>query len=273
MVGRDRRAGAHRPVRGRGLKAASLPDLASLLGSNAGAPHVVRRRAPAVRTALLLVAVLTAVFALYIVYELGRYDAGYDRQAAAQQRTELEVHIEHLERESRALRTQLAEFDTVRAGRAREQAEVARALGDLQAQVDRQSQELAFYRGVVAQSAATLGVRIEQLRITPGSRPESFNLHLALVRSGRAETDASGILHLSLDGSAGGVAKTLDLAALTGGKVRELRYDFRYLESFDQELSVPPAFKPEHLAVELHSTRRELAPLSQSFLWTVEASP
>ena len=71
------------------------------------------------------------------MYELGRYNAGYDRQAVAQQRTELEVKIEHLEKANREMRTQLAELDTIRVGRAHEQAEVARAMGELQAQVAR----------------------------------------------------------------------------------------------------------------------------------------
>jgi hypothetical protein len=250
-----------------------LRPLGSLLARNDGAPRVVRERAPALRTALLVATALIAVFALYVVYELGRYNAGYDRQAVAQQRSELEVRIEHLEKDNRQMRTQLAELDTFRAGRAHEQAEVARTIGDLQAQVARQSQELAFYRGVVAQGAATLGVKIEQLRITPGTRPATFIVHMSLVRSGRADKDASGTVHLSLDGSTDGAARTLDLAALTGGRVRELRYTFRYLENFDQELTVPLAFKPEQLAVEVQSSRRELAPLSQTFLWTVEASP
>ena len=250
-----------------------LRALASLLGRRAGAPLVVRQRAPLLRNALFVATVLIGVFALYVVYELGRYNAGYDRQAEAQQRTELEVRIEYLEKDSRQLRTQLAEAETVRAGRAQEQAEVARAMGDLQAQVARQSQELAFYRGVVAQGAATIGIKIEQLRIVAGTRPATFIVHLSLVRSGRSDTDASGTLSLSLDGSVDGAARTLDLASLTGGRVRELRYSFRYLENFDQELGVPLAFKPEQLAIELHSSRHELAPLSQTFLWNVEASP
>jgi hypothetical protein len=237
-----------------------------------GAPLVVRQRAPALRTVLTVVTVLLAVFACYVIYELGRYHAGYDRQAVAQQRTELEVRIEHLETENRRLRTQLAEADTIGAGRAREQAEVARTIGELQAQVARQSQDLAFYRGVVAQGAAALGIRIEQLHITPGTQPATFILHLSLVRSGRADADTSGTLRLSLGGSADGAAKTLDLASLTGGRVRELRYNFRYLENFEQELSVPLAFRPEQVAVELQSSRHDLAPLSQTFLWSVETS-
>ena len=243
-----------------------------MLGKD-GAPLVVRQRAPALRTALLTAAILVGLFAMYVVYELGRYDAGYDRQAAAQQRTELEVRIEHLEKDNRELRTRLAESDTIRAGRTREQAEVARAMGELQAQVARQSQELAFYRGVVAQNANTLGVKIEQLHITAGKRPATFIVHMSLVRSGRADGAASGTVHLSLDGTTDGRARSLDLGALSGGQVRELRYNFRYLQNFDQDVAVPLAFKPEQLVVEVQSSRHDVAPLSQTFLWTIEASP
>ena len=243
-----------------------------MLGKD-GAPLVVRQRAPALRTALLCGAILLGVFTLYVVYELGRYDAGYDRQAVAQQRTVLEVRIEHLEKDNRELRTRLAEADTIRAGRAREQAEVARSMGELQAQVDRQSQELAFYRGVVAQNANTLGVKIEQLRITPGKHPATYTVHMSLVRSGRADGAATGTVHLSLNGTSGGSSRSLDLAALSGGQVHELRFNFRYLQSFDQDLSVPLAFKPEQLVVEVQPSRHDVAPLSQTFLWTVETSP
>jgi hypothetical protein len=244
-----------------------------MFGRNGGRSLVVRQRTSVLQTAVLIAGVLIGLFALYVVYELGRYNAGYDRQAVAQQRTGLEVQIEHLEKANREMRTRLAELDTIRVGRGREQAEVARTMGDLQAQVARQSQELAFYRGVVAQGAATVGVKIEQLRITAGQRPETYTVHMSLVRSGRADAPATGSVQLSLDGTAAEGARTLDLATLTAGRQRELRYNFQYLESFNQELTVPLSFKPERLNVEVRSGRREVAPLSQTFLWSVEASP
>ncbi|MGH8267449.1 MAG: DUF6776 family protein [Steroidobacteraceae bacterium] len=246
---------------------------AFMFGRSKGAPRVVQQRAPARRIVLWIAGLSIAAFGVYVVYELGRYNAGYDRQTVAQQRTELRVQIEHLQADNRELRTKLAEFDTIRLGRAREQAEVARSIGDLQAQTARQSEELAFYRGVVAQGAATLGVKIEELRITTSKDPGAFTAHMALVRSGRADTYAAGSVHLSIDGLAGGAEQTLDLAALTGGKLRELRYDFHYFQDFDQELLVPAGFKPEHLVVEVQSSRKDVAPLSQTFLWTVESSP
>jgi hypothetical protein len=251
----------------------ALRRLKSMLRKKNGAPRVVRQRAPALHIALVTATVLIGLFALYVVYELGRYDAGYDRQAVAQQRTELEVKIEHLEADNRQMRTKLAELDTIRVGRAREQAEVARAMGDLQAQIARQSQELAFYRGVVAQGAAPLGVKIDQLHITPGVRPATFIVHVSLVRSGRADTTAAGTIELTLEGTTDGAPKSLDLPALTAGKVHEMRYSFRYLQSLEQELMVPLAFKPDQLSVEVQSSRHDIVPLSQTFLWTVETTP
>jgi hypothetical protein len=242
-----------------------------MFGKKGGTPQVVHARAPALRTALLIAALLVALFALYVVYELGRYNAGYDRQAVAQQRTEFEVRIEQLEKENREMRTQMAELDTFRVGRAQEQAEVARAMGELQAQVARESQELAFYRGVVAQGATSIGLKIEQLRITAGTAPYTYLVHFSLMRSGRAEAEAAGTLTLSLDGTAGAEAKSLDFYVLSDGRTRELRYAFRYFQDFDQQIAVPPSFKPEQLQIEVRSGRKDVAALSQSFLWTVES--
>src|SRR4029077_21133270 len=118
--------------------------------------------------------------ALYVVYELGRYNAGYDRQAVAQQRTELEVKIEHLEKDNREMRTQPAELDTFRVGRLHEQQEVSRAMGELQAQLSQRSQQLNMYSAIVSQGAVSIGVRIEQRRITAGSRPGSYLVHVSL---------------------------------------------------------------------------------------------
>ena len=116
-----------------------LRRLRQLFPAGNAAPLVVRAHPPALRNVLLAAGSVIGLFALYVFYELGRYDAGYDRLAVAQQRTELEVRIEHLEKDNRELRTREAELDTIRSGGAREQAEVARSIGDLQAQIARQS--------------------------------------------------------------------------------------------------------------------------------------
>ena len=232
---------------------------------------VVRTHAPKRRIIFIAAVALLGLFAAYVVYELGRYNAGYDRLAVAQERTELEVAIEHLEKTNHELRTKLAELDTIRVGRSREQAEVARTIGDLQAQVARESQELAFYRGVVTQGAAEIGVKIGQVRISPGHKGGQFIVHLALLRSGRPDSTVAGTIGLIVDGGTGSASDApLDLPALTAGKLHELPFNFRFYQNFDQEIALPAGFKPEHLAVEVHSSRKDIAPLVQTFQWSLE---
>ena len=63
----------------------------------------------------------------------------------------LQEQIDKLERTQRELRVQLAAAEETRWREGRERAEVARTIGELQAQVAREQQEIEFYRGLVAQ--------------------------------------------------------------------------------------------------------------------------
>lgn len=242
--------------------------------SSDGRPNlVIRAHSPTRRLLFFGTIIVIAALALYIVYEYGRFNAGYDRLAAAQQRTELEVEIDRLSKSNRELRTHLAELDTIRIGRAREQAEVTRTISDLQAQVAKQTQELAFYRGIVAQGATAVGVKVQQVHITAGTKAQHFMMHVALVRTVRPDTVAVGSVGLSVDGTtADGKPQTLDLPALTAAKQKELPFNFRYFENLDQDVALPTGFKPEKMAVEVRSNKKDVAPASQSFPWTIDAS-
>jgi hypothetical protein len=232
---------------------------------------IVRVHAPWRRVALIAAFVLIGLLVLYVVYEWGRYDAGYDRLAVAQQRVESGVAMERLEKANRELRTRLAQLDTVRVGRAREQAEVARTIGDLQAQVTRQAQELAFYQGIVEEkSIPALGVKMQQPRIFPGSAAGRYRVRIALLRAGKPDDVVNGSLRLSVDGEEGGSPKTLNMSELMPDKQRELAISFRYFENLDQEIALPSGFEAERLTVELRSTRKGVTPLTQTFLWSVD---
>ena len=233
---------------------------------------VVRTHAPMRRVFFVIAVTLLGVFALYVVYELGRFDAGYDRLAVSQERAEHEVAVDRLEKANRELRTKLAELDTIRIGRAREQAEVSRSIGDLQAQVARQVQELAFYRGIVAQSATPTGVKVQQPRITAGDKANRFKVHMTLVRSVRPEDVATGTIVVGVEGTSDGKAASLDIGALSGGKVRELPFNFRYFQNLEPEIALPSNFQPERLTVEVRSSRKGVSPVTQTFPWSVDAS-
>jgi hypothetical protein len=233
---------------------------------------VVRRHAPLRQRVLLAASIGLGVFALYFMYEFGRFNAGYDRQAVAQERSEFEVRIDGLEKENHELRTHLAELDTASVGRTQERSELARTIGELQGQVARQAQELAFYRGVITQGDTGSGLKIQQLRITPSGSPQQFEVRLTLVQSAHLEEAMSGVVTLTVEGSSLGKATHLDFAALTDGKTHEQKFSLRYFGNFDQAIELPKGFRPERLVVDLRANRKDVAPLTQSFPWRVEAS-
>ncbi len=231
---------------------------------------VVRTFAPMRRRWLLAVLALLAVFAFYVTYEYGRFDGGYDRLTVSQRDAEARVGRERLEKQNRELRVKLAEYESARVGQGRERAEVAKAIGDLQAQVAKQAQELAFYKGVVEQGANAPEVKIQQLRITAGDAPRRFRLRITLVQPVRSERSVEGTVTARVEGEREGGPLALDLAALSADKRAEIAFSFRYFENIDPEITLPEGFSPERVSVEVRSAKKGVAPVVQSLLWSVE---
>lgn len=232
---------------------------------------IVRTHAPLRRWLTGAALVVLGALALYGSFEYGRYKAGFDRVAAGRQRRESEAATERLDRLNREQRLQLAELETIRVSQTRERAEVARTIGELQAQVARQEQELAFFRGVVAQGAPSAEIRIQQLRIMGTGDPRRYQLRLSLVQAVRPGSPVTGTVLVRIEGARDGAATTLDLAALTGGKRRELAVAFRYFSNLEFEVNLPAAFAAEQVSVEVRSSRRNVPPATRTFMWSVAA--
>jgi len=238
---------------------------------------VIRRVAPRRRALLVVGFTLLAVLGLGFAYECGRYDGGFDHLAALRERAGFAARIDAFEKLNRSMRAQLAELETVRVGRAQERAEFAKTIGDLQNQLARDAQELAFYRGVISQGInkgdpSQIPVRVQQLRITPDAAAAGrFHVQITLLQVERPEAAVTGTLTVSIAGDQQGKAATLDLAALTGGKEHELDFNFRYFQSLEDEITLPAGFRPDKLAVDVKSGRNPGVPLDQTFAWRVDA--
>ncbi len=236
---------------------------------------VIRTYAPARRGLVVGVLLVIGALAAYLMFEYGRSRAGYDNLAALRARAELRQELARRDASIRELRRTAADYQTLTAGQAQERSEVSRTIGELQAQVARQSQELEFYKGIVVKEANKAEVAIQQLRITAAANgPDRYTVRLTLVQPSRPESIVTGNVLLSLEGQQPGQpeGKTtrLDLATLTSGQTREIPYSFRYFENMDPEIVIPAGFLPDRLTVEIRSSRRGIEPVVQTVLWSVE---
>ena len=208
----------------------------------------------------------------YLLFEYGRYVSGYDRLAALRAESDLQTQLDERDGTIRDLRRFAADLGTLKASQARERSELSRTIGELQAQVARQTQDLAFYKGIVVQNSNAPEVKIQELRVANGPASGRYVLHLMLVQPVRPESLVAGTVAVTVEGQRRGAAERLDLEALTAGAQRQISYSFRYFANLDPEIVIPADFRPERITVEVRSSRRGVTPLSQTFLWTVEAA-
>jgi hypothetical protein len=233
---------------------------------------VVTTYAPTRRWITIIVLLLIVAGGVYGMFEFGRYRGNFDVLDALKQRSALRSEIEANEATISDLRAKVAQLESSTVGQTREREEVQRTIGELQAQVARANQELAFFRGIVTQNANSAEVKIQQARMVATATANKFRIRVTLVQPMKPDTVVSGVVVLSVDGEVDGKPGRADFATLSGGKKREIPFTFRYLENIEEEITMPPGMKPEQLLVEVRSNRRGSAPVQQSYVWSVDPS-
>lgn len=231
---------------------------------------VVTTYAPTRRWITIIVLLLIVAGGIYGMFEFGRYRGNFDVVDAFKQRSALRGEIDANQATISELRAKVAQLESSTVGQTREREEVQRTIGDLQAQVARANQELAFFRGIVTQNANSAEVKIQQARMVATATANKFGIRVTLVQPMKPDTVVSGVVVLSVDGEVDGKPGRADFATLSGGKKHEIPFTFRYLENIEEEITMPPGMKPEQLLVEVRSNRRGSTPVEQSYVWSVD---
>jgi len=226
-----------------------------------------RLRPRVLKTALALGAILM----LYLAFEAGRYAAGYSIVSAMHQRAMLRADIAKLKASDKALRSRVIRLETRTAGHRHEVQVVTQTISDLQARIARQAVKLAFYRNIVARGAPRIGLRIGEVHLSSGKLPLHYVVNISLLRADRPDGSVSGTMELSVDGR-GPDGTTLTDRALTG-KRSDQAYHFRYYQEIQEDVVLPPGFRPGHLTVTVHSHRSDTAPLTQTYPWSAISTP
>jgi hypothetical protein len=231
---------------------------------------VVTTYAPTRRVITVILLVLMVTGSVYGMFEFGRYSAGFDALTALRERATLRAEIVANEATISELRAKVAQLESSTVGQTREREEVQRTIGELQAQVARANQELAFFRGIVTQNANSAEVKIQQARMVATAAANKFRVRVTLVQPMKPDAVVSGVVVLSVGGELDGKPGRADFATLSGGKRREIPFTFRYLENIEEEITVPSGMKPAQLIVEVRSNRRGTAPIQQAYVWNVD---
>jgi hypothetical protein len=231
---------------------------------------VVRTHAPLRRLLLITGIVAVAGMLLFIAFEWGRSNAGFDGRTARLQRSDLRDEIAKLESENRALRLKFAAQESDRIGQIRERTELARAIGDMQAQLEQANSDLAFYRSVAGEQSSKDPLKIQQFKIRRGKEPNQYLLRLVLGRPLGREDAINGRIRMTFEGTTAVTPVNLDLAAVSEVDEGELTFNYKYSQTIEIPLHLPPGFTPARTALEITLSRKGVNPIRTSFIWTVD---
>jgi hypothetical protein len=219
------------------------------------------------RIALYVVAGLAVC---YGAFELGRWSADYSIAAAMAERLDLKRRNRALGEENRSLQHRVAVAEVGQRVDRQAQTEAQRMIGELQAESARQTQELQFYRGLVARQFGAGILRVQELRIRP-EEEHRYRVLITLVQAATRNALASGSVTFTIEGRQGGAPRTLALAEIEAARRRALPFSLRFFQQIEVPIELPLDFAPSRLHVE-YRVGRNAESTRQSFNWRVEGA-
>jgi hypothetical protein len=233
----------------------------------------VSRRSPANISGtpvwLIRIGILAAiVVGAYLVFELGRIQAGHNIIEVVEERQAFESEIDGLEAHIAALNEEIALLETNRDIDEAGYKDVEASLTGLQRKIQEQRDAIAFYRGIVSPADGGRGLRVQDLKLTKGKDDGEYSVRLVLIQMMQHDRAVKGDVNFSLEGEQGGVATTYTLEQLVpADEDSSWPFSFRYFQDFDRELLLPDGFTPERITIEVRSRTKSIASIEQSYLW------
>ena len=213
---------------------------------------------------------VTIVASNYLSYELGRYRSGYSLLDINRQTETLEQTVSDQAMTIEELRRQQAILETSRDIDRETYAQVEANLKQQERRIQAQEEELGFYREIISPKDGVAGLKIQNLQIQAADSEQHHLLRLILVQAMVHNRTVAGTVRVSLAGTLDDEMAEFDLSELVGdGRAAELAYEFRYFQSFEQELVLPAGFEPDTVAIEIWPVEPRGEPMTQSFRWAL----
>jgi hypothetical protein len=223
----------------------------------------------AASTALLYLAALAACALVgWIGFERGQLSAGHDAIEETRRRGVLADRVARLKAENGRLNARVAELEMARQLDRDAYGQIERTLGELQSQLARQGDDLAFYRSIVSPADGVQGLRIQRFEVDPGATPLEFVIKLTLVQAMRHDSAVSGLVQVVVNGMRGDRPARVQVGDPLGRSADSLPFSFRYFQALEQRVVLPEGFRPFEVDVEARIARGR-SPIRHSFAWKV----
>jgi len=222
----------------------------------------------------IFVLISVVSYALWSIYNYGRYRAGFDRIAEKKERRVLQQTIEKLEDQIADYRARVVRFESSKKVDQYAKDAVEETLARNEAESQELREELEFYRTIVSPSKGRQGMHIHDFQLTQGLKG-GYNYSLTVIHiqgPRKHHRQSDGKIKMSVEGKQSGVVKKLGFANISSKKRSSIRYRFKYFAHFEGKLSLPKDFRPQTVEIEIIPRQKSITGDSKKIKWPVGVS-
>lgn len=232
---------------------------------------VVVRRQPGERLRRFLLLVGFTVFAGILGFLLGAEQFHQRYLMSSEGKKTVAEQRDELQRENTELRQRLIRLERSQRIDEHSLRQTRETIRSLQEEINDKDAKITFYRAIMAPEDLDTGLQIFSLDLDPTRDPERWRYNLVLTQIGDNSRFVSGHVNVELIGYSEGERKSLPLETVSEDlDQNEIRYRFRYFQTVDGDLTLPPGFEPEEIRVVASNGGRS-GGAERSFLWHEKA--
>lgn len=192
-----------------------------------------------------------------------------DLRAAAREVQGLEAELSRLKSLNAELQERLVVLERAAQVKANAYRQVDKNVAAVEGELARLREQVAFYRGIVAETAKPGVVSIYSLTLHPLPGGAVLRYELVLTRMGKSGKVVTGAVGLSITGEGPAGLETLGHTALVPEDPDRPRFSFSHFQRLEGTVALPAGFTPRSLRVEVTLDGERQGRVEREYDWQV----
>ena len=188
---------------------------------------------------------------VWLVFTLGQQRASLDGGEGQRDIIKLEQRANELEHENAVLRDQMGILERSVAVDKEAYGHIERSLKALQDENYTLKQQLTVFQSIVAAESEPDVVTVQQFTLKVGKKARQYHYRLHLMQSSTSAPQVKGKVTFQIEGLRDGKEQSAPLSLLTQGRISEQAFQFRQMQNFEGEITMPDNFEPVRVRVRI----------------------
>ena len=232
------------------------------------APAIVQHDRGKRLSILMVILAVVLLISGWYAFDYGRVRGGFDSEVAGLEHSTLYDEIEEFRHERNELLQRVAILErSSQVDKAAAKA-LQRQIKVLQDEKLKLRESLAFFKDIVEGGEAVPSLRIRDFAIEELPKTGEFNVRFTIFQLVKSFGSAKGTIRITVSGVQDGEGKTLDFKALTSGKTKTRKMNFKHFQDVKEKIILPEGFLPDAIEVELLPASKKLQTLDMRYDWT-----